>query len=63
MNVTVTRESTCDDQGAVVIMTGTCDGRKVSFAVEPRHADDLAEEVDANGEATAIVEDWQITFQ
>jgi len=63
MNVTVTRASTCNDQGGVVIMTGVCKGRKVSFVVEPRQAGDLAEEVAANGEAIAVVEDWQITSQ
>ena len=44
-------------------MTGVCKGRKVSFVVEPRQAGDLAEEVAANGEAIAVVEDWQITSQ
>ena len=60
LRVELTRKSTVSDQGAVVVLTGTCGGRKVTFVVDPGCAEDLAVEVEADGRAIAIVEPWQV---
>lgn len=61
--VTVTRDTKIlSDRGTVVELTGTCEGRPVSFFAEPRYASDLADAVEAEGEAVAIVDSYLVSF-
>jgi hypothetical protein len=57
----VTVDQLLSDEGSVVVFGGTTEsGRYVTFGVDHRLAEPLAQAVVMDGEATAVVEPWQI---